>query len=72
LGPYLLNSVVPAFAAIGRTSLCVFTLKAAQPLGPSAYSLLRQLGLGVSCTLFLQGMFIPTTVLSLKLLSSPT
>ena len=67
-----LPSVVQAFAAIGRASLCVFTLKAAQSLGPSAYSLSRQLGLGVSCTLFLQGMFIPTTVLSLKLLAYPT
>ena len=67
-----LPSVVQAFAAIGRASLCVFTLKAAQSLGPSAYSLSRQLGLGMSCTLFLQGMFIPTTVLSLKLLAYPT
>ena len=29
---------MPAFAAIGQVSLCVFTLKAAQPLGPLAYS----------------------------------
>jgi len=34
----------------------MFTLKAAQPLGLLAYSLSCQLGLGVSCTLFLQDM----------------
>ena len=67
-----LNSVVPALAAFGRVSLCVFTLKAAQPLGTSAYFLSCQLGLGMSCTLLLQSMFIPTTILSLKLLAYPT
>jgi len=57
-----LPSVVQAFAAIGRVSLCVFTLcvftlKAAQPLGLLSYSLSCQLGLGVSCTLFKACLF---------------
>ena len=69
-GPYplLCQSLLPLVGCL----CAVFTLKAAQPLGPSPYSLSHQLGLGVPCTLFLQDMFIPTTVLSLKLLAYPT